>query len=56
MLCPNCNNQVNDIAKFCPYCGNRMKTISEKTKRIIISISTVLVSAAVVAVVVIIGT
>lgn len=24
MICPNCNQQINDTSKFCPYCGQKM--------------------------------
>ena len=34
MICKNCNNEIDDTAKFCPYCGTECKeTITESSTK-----------------------
>jgi len=29
MKCPNCKKEIKDTAKFCGYCGSKIKKITE---------------------------
>ncbi|WP_295730855.1 hypothetical protein [uncultured Muribaculum sp.] len=46
--CSECNKEISDKAKKCPYCGcpNRKKKLSRKAKRIIIMILLIILTIA----------